>query len=299
MRNNFKYSIKSLHFFQYLVKILSFFTVVLLYVNSVLAQNTPIKAQMLGTVDFREATVWVQTFSNTNIKLTYWKHKDTLYTSHNHNTTSDNYYCTKLVLDKVEPGYTYYYKFIVDGVEQKDVFKVSTPVLWLWRTKPADFTFAIGSCHYSNESVYDRPGKGYGDSLQIIFNTIASKKPEFMLWLGDNIYLREPDWNTKTGIYKRYTHMRSNPAYKNYLPNALTMLFGTTMTLVLMMQIEAFGINKPLCKLLKTFGQIPVLVLKESRVLQPIFKGKMPIFSCLITDTTAAPIKVSLMTKPF
>ena len=30
-----------------------------------------------------------------------------------------------------------------------------------------------------------------------------------MLWLGDNVYLKEADWDSKTGIYYRYTHDRS------------------------------------------------------------------------------------------
>jgi alkaline phosphatase D len=30
-----------------------------------------------------------------------------------------------------------------------------------------------------------------------------------MLWLGDNTYLREADWDSKTGIYHRYSHSRS------------------------------------------------------------------------------------------
>jgi alkaline phosphatase D len=32
-----------------------------------------------------------------------------------------------------------------------------------------------------------------------------------MLWLGDNIYLREADWGTQTGIFARNTHTRSLP----------------------------------------------------------------------------------------
>ena len=32
-----------------------------------------------------------------------------------------------------------------------------------------------------------------------------------MLWLGDNVYLREADWNTKTGIYYRYAQVRELP----------------------------------------------------------------------------------------
>ena len=32
-----------------------------------------------------------------------------------------------------------------------------------------------------------------------------------MLWLGDNTYLRESDWNSRTGIVHRYSHTRSLP----------------------------------------------------------------------------------------
>ena len=32
-----------------------------------------------------------------------------------------------------------------------------------------------------------------------------------MLWLGDNTYLRESDWNSRTGILHRYSHTRSLP----------------------------------------------------------------------------------------
>lgn len=172
---------------------------------------------MQGAIDFREATLWVQANSPTNIKLTYWKHKDSLYTTQNLQTNYTNHYTGKLILDNVEPGSTYSYSFVVNGKKQTDVYKIVIPALWLWRTKPKDFGFAIGSCHYSNEPIYDRPGKAYGDSVHVIFNSIADKNPELMLWLGDNIYLREPDWNTKTGIYKRYTHMRTNPALKKLL----------------------------------------------------------------------------------
>ena len=35
------------------------------------------------------------------------------------------------------------------------------------------------------------------------------KNPDFMLWLGDNTYLRESDWNSRTGFIKRYPHTRA------------------------------------------------------------------------------------------
>ncbi|NOR88117.1 MAG: alkaline phosphatase family protein, partial [Bacteroidales bacterium] len=82
--------------------------------------------------------------------------------------------------------------------------------LWQWRTDAPDFSFATGSCAYISEEEYDRPGEPYGADYQI-FEDIYKKEPNFMLWLGDNVYLREADWNSKTGIYYRYTHTRSNP----------------------------------------------------------------------------------------
>ena len=78
----------------------------------------------------------------------------------------------------------------------------------MWRENAPDFSFALGSCTYINEEALDRPGKGYGSNYSI-FEAINSKNPDIMLWMGDNIYLREADWDTKTGIYHRYTHSRS------------------------------------------------------------------------------------------
>src|SRR5690606_34340514 len=65
-------------------------------------------------------------------------------------------------------------------------------------------------CTYINDEPYDRPGKPYGGGYEI-FNAMYQEKPDMMMWLGDNVYLREVDWNSKTGIYYRYTHTRSLP----------------------------------------------------------------------------------------
>ncbi|MEL6942216.1 MAG: alkaline phosphatase D family protein, partial [Bacteroidota bacterium] len=65
-----------------------------------------------------------------------------------------------------------------------------------------------GSCSYINEPEFDRPGKGYGGEYEI-FEGIHKQEPDAMIWLGDNTYLREVDWYTKSGIFHRYTHTRS------------------------------------------------------------------------------------------
>jgi alkaline phosphatase D len=85
-----------------------------------------------------------------------------------------------------------------------------TQPLWQWRRDPPTLRIAAGSCAYLNEARYDRPGKPYGSDEEI-FDTIAAASPELMLWLGDNIYLREVDWTSREGINRRYRYYRSHP----------------------------------------------------------------------------------------
>jgi alkaline phosphatase D len=38
-----------------------------------------------------------------------------------------------------------------------------------------------------------------------------------MVWMGDNIYLREADWSAESSIFRRYTHTRSHPLLQKLL----------------------------------------------------------------------------------
>ena len=93
-------------------------------------------------------------------------------------------------------------------VERDYKMEFQAQELWKWRTNPPDVSFVIGSCSYVNEPQFDRPGEPYGSNFEI-FNSINMKSPDFMLWLGDNTYLRESDWNSRTGFIKRYSHTRA------------------------------------------------------------------------------------------
>ncbi|MGB1636943.1 MAG: alkaline phosphatase D family protein, partial [Flavobacteriales bacterium] len=84
------------------------------------------------------------------------------------------------------------------------------------RTDPPAFKFVTGSCAYINEEAYDRPGRPYGGGYEI-FESMAEEAPDMMLWLGDNIYLREVDFQSYSGFLHRYTHTRSTPEMANLL----------------------------------------------------------------------------------
>lgn len=91
-----------------------------------------------------------------------------------------------------------------------------TQPLWQWRTDPPTLRIAAGSCAYLNEARFDRPGKPYGGD-EGIYDVIAGTNPDLMLWLGDNIYLREADYTSREGINRRYRIYRSHPAMQKLL----------------------------------------------------------------------------------
>ncbi|MBK8614569.1 MAG: alkaline phosphatase family protein [Flavobacteriales bacterium] len=124
----------------------------------------------------------------------------------------------EFTLDRLVPGSTYGYRVRLEGkpVDVGEQLWFHTQPLWKFRSEPPDFTVAAGSCTYVNEPAYDRPGTAYGGGYGI-FNSIAETKPDLMLWLGDNTYLREPDWGSWPGYLHRYTHTRSLPELQHLL----------------------------------------------------------------------------------
>ncbi|UTA69122.1 alkaline phosphatase [Emticicia sp. 21SJ11W-3] len=184
----------------------------LISVSTLMAQIQ--SGPMLGYSEMREVLLWVQTKKEASVKFVYWdKTKPAIkYATEEFKTTKSDAFVARLIADQVLPGKKYAYEVWIDKkkVALSYPLEFQTQALWQWRTDPPAFKFAVGSCAYINETEFDRPGTPYGSEYEI-FTSIYQSKPDFMLWSGDNIYLREPDWNTKTGIMKRYTHTRSLP----------------------------------------------------------------------------------------
>ncbi|MFA0961426.1 alkaline phosphatase [Roseivirga sp. BDSF3-8] len=167
---------------------------------------------MVGYSTMQEAGVWVQTDRPADVSIRYWSENDSthLYQSSVISTNAAQAYTAHLIADSLQPGHRYRYLLYIDNIEIERPYKLSftSQPLWQYRNDAPDFSFALGSCMYINQPEYDRPGKPYGRGYHI-FNSILEKQPHFMLWLGDNVYLREADWNSRAGIYGRYTHDRS------------------------------------------------------------------------------------------
>lgn len=160
----------------------------------------------LGYVTFMEARVWAMTTPDAPCELKYYavNSPKRILTAMKKIKNKEQGICEFIC--EIKPGIRYNYDLYLSNkrVAGDSLCQFKSPSLWRWRTSPPNFSIAFGSCNYLNERYYDRPGKPYGDTDTRIFNNITAKNPDLFFWLGDNIYLREPDWGSETGIYYRY-----------------------------------------------------------------------------------------------
>ena len=158
---------------------------------------------MLGSITKRDARIWYHENGVRRANISYWL-SDEPSNRHQASISLDSAfgYCGTFELGLLSPGKKYEFSI-------NDQFKgnFTTQSLWEWRTDPPTLHVAFGSCAYINDAEYDRPGKSYGGDDQI-FNSIAEKNPDAMIWLGDNVYFREGDWDTQSGMVNRYLQSR-------------------------------------------------------------------------------------------
>lgn len=180
---------------------------------------------MIGHVDMQEARIWLQTTEPATVQITYRRQdgSGTTYSTAPMQTTWETACTATLVADSVRPGTTYTYTVAVNGapcpLPHATTFR--TQPIWKWRSD--DYPTAslmIGSCFYVNEDGYERHRNGvesgYGSEFEIL-DAMTRTPTDAMLWLGDNVYLREPDWNSRSGILRRYAHTRAYAGLQPFL----------------------------------------------------------------------------------
>lgn len=168
---------------------------------------------MVGFCEMREVLLWVQTNGPAQVHFEYTAGPGTpVFKTPTFITASGDAYTARLIADQVMPGNRYTYKLFINNQEVPRPYPLTfqTPPLWQWRQDPPEMKIALGSCSYINDEPFDRPGQAYGGDYRI-FESIQRARPDLMLWLGDNTYLREADWFSRTGIIHRYTHTRNVP----------------------------------------------------------------------------------------
>ena len=190
--------------------------------------------------------VWLQTNTEGLIQLEYWKSgsPQTKWYSRALTTCYEDGYTAKLLaLEGINPGTRYDYRILLGESKEvaqpkfSDSYKLQGAIPLSFQSKPRwrwipnkttnekhpifDFRIAMGSCAYINQKGTDREGgKPYGRQYKI-FESIYEKNPAIMLWLGDNVYYRENDFESREGLIARWTHDRQTPELSPLFGNAI------------------------------------------------------------------------------
>ena len=106
----------------------------------------------------------------------------------------------------IEPGATAEYR-VEAGAERASGTMRAQPY-WSRAGRRAELTIAIGSCFFLADADPQWPGGDYGGGFGI-FDAIAASKPDVMLWLGDNLYLQQPDFYDPASMAARYRRQRA------------------------------------------------------------------------------------------
>lgn len=176
---------------------------------------------MLGHVGLRNAEIWVHwPYEDETISLEYYTTGTTsgqisAGQSDIFLTSNKNQSVGKIILSELLPNRHYTFTLKGKYYSSKE-YEFTTQELWQWRKDAPNFSIAFGSCAYVNDSEFDRPGNPYGQS-DSIFNVISALKPNAMIWGGDNIYLREGDFETQDNMEARYLKARQVPSIQKLL----------------------------------------------------------------------------------
>lgn len=201
--------------------LLSLFAVVCLPALA-FAAGSLVAGPMLGYQAHREIFLWVETKDAQQVTLDFWETgkpetKRTLVQTDLRATPAGGQ-IVHFRPGLLQPGARYDYTLSIDGAAQTLPFPATFKAhpLWEWRTPPPDFTFLVGSCAYINDPAYDRPGEPYGKTRRT-FELMGDSGADFLVWLGDNWYYREADFDSISGLWYRAQHDRAIPEMRKLL----------------------------------------------------------------------------------
>lgn len=168
-------------------------------------------AVMHGPIDQSSLSLWVQTSAPATVRVEVEpKGRDAPRYQSAAQTRERDDFAVTLRLAGLEPDTPYRYRLWVNDTPWSAApGQFNTQPRWPHLGAPPEFTVAVGSCAYHNDS-YDLPKTRFGGHNQI-FDSIAAKAPAFMLWLGDNVYFRSHEWTSLEGMSARHRATRHAP----------------------------------------------------------------------------------------
>ena len=163
---------------------------------------------MHGHAEPTAATLWMQTDGATAVTV-HWRVAGEAVdrTLRLHAAKADDHVVVAR-LTGLAPGAAAPYR-VQAGRDRRDGV-ARAQLSWTSPGDAAELTIAIGSCFFAPDPDATPSSRDYGGGYEI-FDAIAAKRPDLMLWLGDNLYLQPPDLVDAAAIAARYRRQRAFP----------------------------------------------------------------------------------------
>ncbi|MFP5402132.1 MAG: alkaline phosphatase D family protein [Gammaproteobacteria bacterium] len=150
---------------------------------------------MAGPATAERVGVWLMTDTPAQVQLEYWPQGQPGAVRRSAPVTAppERGHSVRIELDGLQPATRYAYRVLLDGTA------VELDEAPAFTTAPADplapreLLIATASCNYVPDDPYALTKDSFGAGFEI-FDTVAAQRPDVMLWLGDNIYYRDSDF---------------------------------------------------------------------------------------------------------
>lgn len=181
-----------------------------LLLSSILSAQYIQSGPMLGYLRPDEALIWLQLENEGAAQVLFWPRETPAQkdSSGLRYTSASVAHTLKWPLSPLKPGTHYAYQVMGKAQWQSDTFYFQTPLAQA--EELPEIKLAMGSCAYIPKEAQQRAVWRQEGRFEI-FSQIAAQNPDVMLWLGDNTYLSQGDWWTRTGYQQRYTDIRRLP----------------------------------------------------------------------------------------
>jgi alkaline phosphatase D len=161
---------------------------------------------MHGYADLTSTTLWIQTDAPGPVNVSWRASGASADRQVTLAASADNDHVVVARLTGLEPGATATWR-VEAGAERRDGTIRAQPH-WTNAADAPALTFAIGSCAFLADADPRWGGADYGGGYEI-FDAIAAKAPDAMVWLGDNVYLQRPDFYDPSAMSARYRRQRA------------------------------------------------------------------------------------------
>ena len=172
---------------------------------------------MHGYVDYASALIWIQTDAPGPVEVVWRMERDADVhrATFDASATENNIVLARLT--GLLPGEQVSYAVVGDGERREGLLRAQPR--WTRPADAQDIAIAIGSCFFLADANPVWGSQNYGGGYEIL-DAIAAKKPDVMVWMGDNLYFQPQDELDPASMASRYRRQRTLPSLKTLLTSA-------------------------------------------------------------------------------